>query len=83
MAAGVHPQGLVTMFQKLLAESQRNPSAVERWFSTHPTSQERITNVQATISTIPQSQLRNLGTNTTAFTQFRNRVRGLPASASR
>lgn len=77
MAAGINPQGLVTMFEKLLAESQRNPGAVERWFSTHPTSQERINNVQASISTIPQSQLRNLTTNSQAFTQFRSRVRSL------
>jgi predicted Zn-dependent protease len=77
MAAGIHPQGLVTMFQKLMAENQRNPSSVERWFSTHPTSQERVNNVQSAISSIPQSQLRNLETNNQAFTQFRNRVRNL------
>ncbi len=78
MATGTHPQGLVTMFEKLMAERQQNPGAVERWFSTHPTTQERINNVQASISAIPQSSLRNLTTNTQAFTQFRNRVRGLP-----
>lgn len=80
MAAGVNPNGLVTMFEKLLAERQSNPGAVERWFSTHPTTRERITNVQAIISQIPQSSLRSLTTNTQAFTQFRSRVRSLPGA---
>ena len=58
--AGINPTGMVTMFEKLLAERQRNPGAVERWFSTHPTTQERIDNVQAAISSLPQGSLRGL-----------------------
>ncbi len=74
MAAGIHPQGLVTMFEKLLAESRRNPSAVERWFSTHPTTQERIDNVSVAISRLPAGSLQGLNTNTQAYSDFRSRV---------
>ena len=83
MAAGIHPQGLATMFEKLLAERQRNPSSVERWFSTHPTTQERIDNTVAAINRLPAGSLQGLNTNTQAFSDFRNRVSRLPASASR
>lgn len=83
MASGIHPNGLVTMFEKLMAERQRNPGAVERWFSTHPTSQERVDNTRAAIAQLPSGSLRGLTTNSQAFTNFRNRVRGLPATASR
>ena len=34
--AGIHPRGIPEMFQILLAERDRNRSAVEGWFSTHP-----------------------------------------------
>jgi beta-barrel assembly-enhancing protease len=75
MAANINPHGLVSMFQKLLAENQRNPGAVEQWFSTHPTTQDRIAQVQQMIDQQPQAQVRNTRTNTTAFQQFQQRLR--------
>jgi len=36
--AGISPNGIPEMFQILLNERTTNPSAVEGWFSTHPTS---------------------------------------------
>ena len=45
--SGIHPRGLVTFFQKLMADRSRQPSQLETWFSTHPTTQERVDNVQA------------------------------------
>ena len=83
IATGIHPQGLVTMFETLLAEHQRNPGAVAQWFSTHPTTQERIDNTQAAINRLPAGSLQGLNTNTQAYADFRSRVNRLPASASR
>ncbi|MEX2572264.1 MAG: M48 family metallopeptidase [Gemmatimonadota bacterium] len=83
LASGIHPQGLVTMFQTLLAERERNPSAVEQWFSTHPTTQERIDNVQAAIVSLPSGALNGLDTNRQSYVDFQNRVSRLPATASR
>jgi beta-barrel assembly-enhancing protease len=45
--AGYDPQGMATMFEELLSERSRRPSSVERFFSTHPLSEERIQNVRA------------------------------------
>lgn len=78
IATGIHPGGLATMFETLLAERQRSPGAVEQWFSTHPTSQERIDNTRAAISALPPGSLQGLQTDSQAFQQFKNRVAGLP-----
>lgn len=80
IASGYHPAGLVTMFETLLAESRSNPSGVAQWFSTHPTTQERINDTRAAINAIPASSLQNLTTNTNSFATFKSRVRSLPAA---
>src|SRR5580765_98926 len=48
--AGVSPAGMVTMFQKLLAERQGHPGAVDSWFLTHPLEADRIVAGQALIN---------------------------------
>ena len=47
--AGYNPRGMVTMFQELLEHQQRQPGAVEKFFSTHPLTQDRIRDVEAEI----------------------------------
>jgi beta-barrel assembly-enhancing protease len=83
VATGIHPRGLVTMFETLMAERQRNPGSVEQWFATHPTTQERVNNTQAAINRLPAATLQGLTTNTQAFAEFRTRVSRLPATARR
>jgi len=80
IASGIHPQGLVSMFEHLLAERQRTPSTVEQWFSTHPLSEERMHDIQAAINQLPQAQLSNLARDSQAYQEFRQRVRQLPAA---
>jgi len=77
--AGINPQGIPSFFQKLLSEQQRQPSAVERWFSTHPLTQERLQTAQTLVAQVPASQRQNLTTDTQAYRDFRARVRSLPA----
>jgi predicted Zn-dependent protease len=79
VAAGINPEGIPTFFQKLLAEQQRAPSTVERWFSTHPLTQERLQTAQSLVAQYPATQLRSLTTDTQAYRDFRARVRSLPA----
>jgi predicted Zn-dependent protease len=82
IATGYNPNGLTTMFQKLLQEQQSNPSVVEGWFSTHPTTQDRISATTAAINQIPASQRRNLTTDTNAFESFRSRMRSYRPAAT-
>lgn len=78
LGSGIHPRGLVTMFQKLIAEQNRNPSAVSQWFSTHPTTQDRIQAVQADISRLSASQVRNLRTTSSSYNSLKSRLKQLP-----
>lgn len=78
--AGYNPQGMVSFFNKLLAERQRNPSRLEQWFATHPLEEERIQNTSQAVSAIPAATRNRLTTDTRAFQTFKSRVRSLPAT---
>jgi predicted Zn-dependent protease len=77
--SGISPQGIVTMFQTLIAERRSRPGAVEGWFATHPLEEDRIAAAQATINSIPSSQRNSLTANSSNYNSFVSRVRSLPA----
>jgi len=78
--AGISPEGMLSFFQKLLAEEQQSGSgsAVSSWFSDHPGTQDRIADIQRMLAQVPQSQLRTLTTDTQAFQQMKRRLATLP-----
>ncbi|HKW10766.1 MAG TPA: M48 family metallopeptidase [Gemmatimonadaceae bacterium] len=80
MNAGISPEGMLSFFQKLLAEEQQSGgnSNVSSWFATHPGTQDRIDDIQRMLAQVPQSQLRSLTTDTPAFRQMKQRVMALP-----
>jgi predicted Zn-dependent protease len=78
--AAISPVGMVTMFQKLLAERRIRPGAVESWFITHPLEEDRIQAIQAKINQLPRSTLASLGTDTRNFHSFKARIQSLPPS---
>lgn len=70
--AGYDPTGMVTMFQELLQRRQRNPGALEQFFSSHPLTEERIDTVRAEIAQLPPRQ--NLISRDAQFQQIQRRV---------
>ncbi|HEU4995971.1 MAG TPA: M48 family metallopeptidase [Gemmatimonadaceae bacterium] len=76
--AGISPQGIPQMFQILLNERQRNPDAVEGWFSTHPGEEDRIRETEATIAQYDPAILKTLTVNSARYNEFKARVRALP-----
>jgi beta-barrel assembly-enhancing protease len=78
LAARVDPRGLVSMFQLLIAEQRRQPSAFEQWFSTHPTTQDRIENTQRMLNQVPAANLRNTTTSNSSYNTLKSRLRSLP-----
>jgi predicted Zn-dependent protease len=76
--AGVNPNGMPEMFEKLLAERQSRPSALETWFTDHPLEEQRIQDSRNRIAAINPAIVRTLTSNTQAFNDFRARVRQLP-----
>jgi len=80
LAAGVNPNGLVTMFELLLAEQRSRPSAVETWFATHPTTEDRIQSTRREISRLTAQQLRGKTTSSANYNTLKSRLRQLPAA---
>jgi len=78
--AGISPVGMVTMFQKLIAERKSRPAGVEAWFLTHPLEEDRVAAIQARINRLPRAQLASLGTDTRNFHTFKARLQSLPPS---
>lgn len=78
--AGISPVGMVTMFQKLIAERKARPGGVEAWFATHPLEEDRVAAIQARVDRIPAAQLARLGRDTPNFHTFQRRLNSLPPS---
>ena len=76
--AGIDPRGIPAMFRVLLAERNRNSSAVDSWFSTHPLEEDRIAETEAIIKQIDEAILETLTTDTQNYQEFRRRVTALP-----
>ena len=76
--AGINPNGMPEMFQKLLNERQSQPGLLDTWFADHPLEEDRITATEAQISKINPAIIRTLTNDTRAFEDFKARVRSLP-----
>ncbi len=72
--AGYDPQGMVQMFQTLLAERKSRPGSVERFFASHPLTEDRIREVQKEISGFPNTG--NLIASDPRFEQLQDRFSG-------
>ncbi|HJQ18736.1 MAG TPA: M48 family metallopeptidase [Gemmatimonadaceae bacterium] len=82
VAAGINPTGMLTMFQRLLAEEKGGSSAVSSWFSDHPGTEDRIADVQRMLNTMTQAQLNSLRSNSAAFNQMKQRLNQLPVASN-
>ena len=70
--AGYNPEGMATLFSKLMADRRRSPSSVEQFFSTHPLTEERIATVRREAKKYPA---RGLTTNEREYASIRARAR--------
>lgn len=81
MNAGISPEGMLTFFEKLLAEEQQSggsSSGVSAWFSDHPGTSDRIADIRRMLSQVPQSELNRLTVNTSGFNSMKARLAQLP-----
>ncbi len=78
--AGYDPEGLVTFFQKLMSLQRSEPGAIEQFFATHPTDQQRIQAAQQLINQqVPRATMQRLITDTRGFENFKARMYRYPA----
>jgi predicted Zn-dependent protease len=79
--AGINPRGMLTLFQKLLAEEQQSGGGnASAWFADHPGTTDRIADIQRMLSQTPASTLNGLATNDAGFASMKARVARLPAA---
>jgi len=77
--AGISPRGMLTFFQKLLAEEQQSGGGgnASSWFADHPGTQDRINDIQNMLNA-NASKLSGLRTDSQAFQSMKRRLAQLP-----
>lgn len=78
---GINPRGMLTFFQKLLAEEQSSggSSAASSWFQDHPGTQDRIADIQRMLNE-NAGRLTGLRNDSQAFQSMKRRLAQLPAA---
>ena len=71
--AGIDPEGAATFFETMRAMRSRQPSALEKFLSSHPVPSERITNIRNQIARLPPKS--GLRTDSSRFRQIKRRIR--------
>ena len=70
--AGINPEGAATFFETLRAMRGREPSALEKFLSTHPVPSERVLNVRNQIARLPPKS--GLRTDSSSFRRVKRRI---------
>jgi predicted Zn-dependent protease len=78
LRAGIDPEGLPSFFQKLLDTRAQQPTAVEAFFSTHPTDQSRVSATRKQISELPNVAGRQLVRDNTEFHAIQAYLKTIP-----
>src|SRR4051812_47579146 len=78
--AGINPRGMLTFFQKLLAEEGSGSGGVNAWFADHPGTQDRIADIQRMLDATPAAQLSSLRADSPQFQAMKRRLAQLPAA---
>ena len=70
---GYNPDGLISFFEKLLEQGNRDRGAMESFFSTHPLTEDRIRYSRALVDQLPPKS--GLIRDEPGFQRIRERVR--------
>jgi len=70
--AGYDPEGMVRIFEKLLAKYDQDPGMLDKMFSTHPPTRERIENIKGLIAAAEMPP--NLIHSSRAYAEMYNHV---------
>ena len=71
--AGINPEGAAVFFETVRAMRRSEPTAIEKFLSTHPGPGERVTNVRNQIAGLPPKS--GLRTDSARFQQIKRRIR--------
>ena len=76
--AGIDPEGIPALFDRLVQERRSAPMAIETFFATHPLEEDRIRETERVISAIDPERLRGLVQDMDSYRQFRARLAVTP-----
>jgi predicted Zn-dependent protease len=76
--AGIDPEGIPALFERLLAERRQSPLAIEAFFASHPLEEERIRETERVIGALPRESLTGLARDVPSYPAFRARLAALP-----
>ena len=71
--AGINPEGAAVFFETLRAMRRSEPTAIEKFLSTHPVPSERVLNVRNQIAGLPPKS--GLQMDSSRFQQIKRRIR--------
>ncbi len=77
--AGIHPDGIPTLFERLLEERRAHPAAIEAFFASHPLEEDRIQATRDLVARLDPASLTGLQRDQPSYQAFRARLRSLPA----
>jgi beta-barrel assembly-enhancing protease len=80
MRAGLDPRGMLTFFERLLADEQRQHGIVLPWFADHPGTQDRVAEVQRMLARLPPGVENGLRTDSPEFQAMQRQLASLPAA---
>ena len=77
--AGLDPKGMLTFFERLLAE-ENGRSALLSWFADHPGTQDRIVDVKRFLTQLPSSVENGLRKDSPEYQAMKQQLAQLPAA---
>jgi predicted Zn-dependent protease len=75
--AGIDPEGIPSLFEKLLQERRTEPLRIEAFFASHPLEEDRIRLTEREIASLDPSIRRGLMKDQPSYHQFQERLRSL------
>jgi len=76
--AGIHPEGIPSLFERLIEERRSSPMAIETFFASHPLEEERIQATERLIAAIDPARLEGLVADMDSYREFRQRLAATP-----
>jgi beta-barrel assembly-enhancing protease len=76
--AGLDPEGIPALFERLLEERRTSPMAIEAFFASHPMEEERVRATTRQIQGLDPALRRGLVQDNATYREFRERLRSLP-----
>src|SRR3954469_4493134 len=73
-AAGLDPEGIPTLFRRLIEERRTAPLRIEAFFASHPLEEDRIVATEREIAAIDPRQLEGLRVDDPSYQAFRARL---------